>query len=240
SAAGVVRSRLDLGHAEILRAILAADPRGFMIAERVYPLLQSKSRDELAALKDELSVSTCKALVDLSTLYGGVEVLARARDVLPRLPRIASALEVLECLAAALEPARVSIDLADLRGYHYHNGVVFAAYFPGFPGTFARGGRYDGVGEAFGRARPATGFSLDLREIARLSVDIAPSGAILAPPVPSDGELRALIADLRARGEIVVDLLPGEADQNRSEGLCCDRRLVKLGGHWTTQTIIKD
>ena len=236
SAAGVARVRLDLGHAEILRAILAADPRGFMIAERVYPLLQSKARDGLAALEGELAPPTCKALVDLSALYGGVEVLTRAREVLPHLPRIAAALDVLERLAAALAPDRVSVDLADLRGYHYHSGAMFAAYCEGLPNAIAQGGRYDEVGLAFGRARPATGFSLDLRELGRVAaIDDTPC-AIVAP-CGDDAAMKAAIAKLRGEGQVVVQQLtsrprPVDGADAADTASPSDRRLVSRDGAW--------
>jgi histidyl-tRNA synthetase len=95
-----------------------------------------------------------------------------------------------------------------LRGYHYHNGVVFAAYCDGYPAAIALGGRYDGAGKAFGRARPATGFSMDLREVARLVPAGKSVGAVLAPHIGKDARLAAHVAALREQGEIVVELLP--------------------------------
>ena len=226
AAAGVRQARIDLGHAEILRAILAADPRGFMIGDRVYPLLQSKSRDGIAALCSELSPSTCDGLLALVDLHGGVETLALARERLPQLPRIAAALDILERLVAALDPASVSIDLADLRGYHYHSGTMFAAYCEGVPNAIAQGGRYDEVGLAFGRSRPATGFSLDLRELARIAVVGGGSQAIVAP-WGDDAPLRSAIATLRTTGEVVVQQLsPGPVDASLT------RRLVSRDGAW--------
>lgn len=226
AAAGVRRARLDLGHAEILRAILAADPAGFMVGDRVYPLLQSKSRDALAALEGELSAATCKALVALTELHGGIDTLWHARERLPVLPRIGAALDVLERLASVLDPATVSIDLADLRGYHYHSGTMFAAYCEGLPNAIAQGGRYDEVGLAFGRSRPATGFSLDLRELARLAVVRAARQPIVAP-WGGDEPLRSAIAKLRAAGEVVVQqLASGDVDASIA------RRLVSRDGAW--------
>ncbi len=227
AAAGVKDVRLDLGHAEILRAILAADPRGFIVAERVYPLLQTKAKDGLLALADALAPSTCEALVALNDLHGGIETLARARERLPALPRIAAALDTLERLAAALEPSQVSIDLADLRGYHYHSGTMFAAYCAGLPSAVAQGGRYDEIGLAFGRPRPATGFSLDLRELTRVAVVADGADPIVAPWDDSDS-LRAAIAALRARGETVVQRLAGvDLDDAASA-----RALVARGDEW--------
>ena len=228
--AGVRNARLDLGHAEILRAILAADPRGFVIGDRVYPLLQGKARDELEALCDTLAPSTCDALLALTELNGGIETLSRARERLPALPRIADALDVLERLAGALDPAAVSIDLADLRGYHYHSGTMFAAYCAGLPSAIAQGGRYDEVGLAFGRARPATGFSLDLRELARIATIPATRPAIVAP-CGDDAALKNAIAALRADGEIVVQSLA--ADAADAAGPAGARVLVRDGTRWT-------
>jgi ATP phosphoribosyltransferase regulatory subunit len=225
AAAGIERVRLDLGHAEILRAILAADPRGFMSADRVYQVLQTKARDGLVALSADLAPATCDALLALNELHGGIEILKVARERLPALPRIAAALDVLERLAAALDPGTVSIDLADLRGYHYHSGTMFAAYCDGLPNAIAQGGRYDEVGLAFGRARPATGFSLDLRELVRVATVPAARTPIVAP-WSDDAALRAAIAALRARGEAVVQRFTSDDD------VPPDRVLVLRDGRW--------
>jgi ATP phosphoribosyltransferase regulatory subunit len=121
-------------------------------------------------------------------------------------------------------------DLAELRGYHYHSGVVFAAYARGRPNAIAQGGRYDEVGKAFGRARPATGFTMDLRELAGLSPPFSARPGILAPYRPQDDALRARIEQLRKAGEIVVVDLPGH--ETTREELGCDRRLAIRDGAW--------
>jgi ATP phosphoribosyltransferase regulatory subunit len=128
----------------------------------------------------------------------------------------------------------VSVDLADLRGYHYHSGVVFAAYAPGVANAIALGGRYDEVGKAFGRARPATGFSMDLRDLARSAPGEGGEPAIRAPH-SSDPGLAAAIRKLRDSGEIVVVRLPGHA----AEPLVpeCDRELAKRGGKWVVRKL---
>jgi ATP phosphoribosyltransferase regulatory subunit len=138
------------------------------------PDLQALTKDYAPLVRD--------ALLALPSLYGDIDVLARAREVLPDLPGIAKALAELAALAAsAIGRAQVAIDLADLRGYQYESGAMFALYVPGLPNAVARGGRYDHVGEAFGRARPATGFSLDLRELARLLPTAERKHSIRAP-----------------------------------------------------------
>ena len=129
--------------------------------------------------------------------------------------------------------APVSIDLAELRGYQYHSGAVFAAYRQGSPNAIARGGRYDEVGRAFGRARPATGFSLDLRELARFTPDEDACTGILAPwsgGASGSAALEARIARLRADGEIVVRALPGH--ERGTWQPCCNRELIARDGDW--------
>jgi len=164
-------------------------------------------------------------------------VLDRAARVLPALPEIGAALSELGRLADALADLPLSFDLADLRGYHYHSGVAFAAYCAGSPGAVALGGRYDDFGRAYGRARPATGFSMDLRELARLSPNGEPRGAILAP-WPEDDALHAEALRLRALGEQVVLALPGHEGTWREAG--CDRILVRSGNDWIIETLKED
>ena len=129
----------------------------------------------------------------------------------------------------------MSFDLAELRGYHYHSGVVFDAYCDGAAGPavgpIARGGRYDEVGRAFGRPRPATGFSIDLRELALAAAPVEPREKILAPTPNGDARLEKKVAALRERGEIVIEDLPGH-EKFRAE-LGCTHRLAKKDGAWT-------
>jgi ATP phosphoribosyltransferase regulatory subunit len=156
---------------------------------------------------------------------------------LPVLPQISAALDGLRHLIASAPELPFSVDLSDLRGYHYHNGVVFAAYCPDYPAAIALGGRYDGAGKAFGRARPATGFSMDLREVARLVPAMKSQGAVLAPCVPQDKLLATHVAALREQGETVVELLPNET---ACEGPLCDRKLAKVGERWIIEAIQED
>ena len=157
--------------------------------------------------------ATRDALRALSRLYGGGEILAEAGRVLPDLPEIRAALADLRRLCSEAGEA-ASIDLADLRGYHYHSGVVFAAYVPGEANAVALGGRYDEVGKAFGRARPATGFSMDLYDLARFAPVPDDPGAILAP-CSSDPSLAEAVRRLRDEGQVVIADLPGH--EGRSE-----------------------
>jgi ATP phosphoribosyltransferase regulatory subunit len=122
------------------------------------------------------------------------------------------------------------VDLAELRGYRYHTGVVFAAYVAGQGQAIAAGGRYDNIGHSFGYARPATGFSADLRVLSRITGGGARARACVLAPADDDSALLEAVADLRAQGERVVAALPGVAPEELKEG--CDRQLVHRNGRW--------
>lgn len=160
SAAGLADVRLDLCHVGVVAALLEQSPIAARIQDDLFTALAAKDVPALRAITVDLPPAQRDAINLLPALYGGVDVLARARKQLPALPAIGRALDDLATLAERAGGATVNIDLADLRGYHYHSGVMFTAYVAGVPNAVARGGRYDKVGEAFGRARPATGFSL--------------------------------------------------------------------------------
>jgi ATP phosphoribosyltransferase regulatory subunit len=232
--AGVGTSRIDLGHVGIFKALAR---KAGLLPEREEALFDCLQAKDLPGLRDLLGNVSCKvssALLALPTLYGGAEVLAKAREILPDDVEIMSALGELEQLARDLADLPISFDLADLRGYHYHSGVVFAAYGGRSPVALALGGRYDSVGRAFGRGRPATGFSLDLRELAAQVADTAVSGAILASS-PSEVGFKEAVARLRAAGESVMIELPGHEGTWREAG--CDRHLVLRGGAWQVEPL---
>ena len=235
--AGLKQVYLDLSHAGILTGILADQAVSKEDIETLYGLLQSKDRSSLANWSRNLPQPVGQALMALTELSGPAkEVLVRARKVLPSNSLISDALALLERLtnAIALMPSapEVSIDLADLRGYQYHSGMMFTAYVDALSQPIARGGRYDHVGQAFGRARPATGFSIDLLTLAGLSTELEVRSAIVAPWI-SDAGLNAAIQALRAAGEIVVQLAPGDAALSAEYRL--DRVLVEQGGTWKVQ-----
>ncbi len=224
---GLSRITLDLSHNGILHAILEDDER----ARRQYPeivgLLRAKDLPGLTTFTERFPAGMRESLAALVALHGDLDVLQRARERLPAKPGIVRALDELDTLAQSAAGINVNIDLADLSGYQYESGAMFALYVEGLPNAVARGGRYDHVGEAFGRARPATGFSMDLREVARLLPAAAPASAIRAP-WGKEPALTALIASLRARGEIVIQLMPGESSGEQE--FDCDREIVGEGG----------
>ena len=235
SLAGLDQVYLDLSHAGILNGILAKENLPIAEMETLYGFLQSKDRPRLSGWAQSLPEQTAKALLALTELNGPcAEVLSNAKKALPQTPEVKEALAQLAHLIDSAndlsQGLELSIDLADLRGYQYHSGVMFAAYVEKLPQPIARGGRYDQVGKAFGRARPATGFSLDLLTLASLSPNPKPKNAILAP-WDNDAQLKQSIDALRQAGEVVIQLNAGESMQ--SAEYVCDRELVKQGGKWT-------
>lgn len=232
--ADVPASRIDIGHMGLFHALAARAGLVPGREEELFGLLQAKDVPGLRALVADVPEPVRAALLLLPELYGGAEVIERAAALLPQDEEIAAALKDLRALARSLSGLPISFDLADLRGYHYHSGVVFAAYGGGSPAALALGGRYDRVGAAFGRARPATGFSLDLRELVLHLPGQQVNGAILAP-ISGDADLVAEIDALRGRGEIVMDALPGHEGTWNEAG--CDRQLVLRGGRWTVEPL---
>ena len=171
--AGVRSLHLDLGHVGVYRAIVAgAGISGNGEDAELYAAMRAKDVPGVADLAARLPGAWRNALTALPTLYGPAhDVLAAAQAQLPDTPPIRNALSALESLArsAATRVEALHIDLADLRGYHYHNGAIFSVFTAGEPNAVGNGGRYDGIGKAFGRARPATGFTLDLRQLASVT-----------------------------------------------------------------------
>jgi ATP phosphoribosyltransferase regulatory subunit len=168
AAAGMKGVRLGIGHVAVFRSIANAAKIDGEREGDLFEALQKKDLPALRSLTRGLNVKTRDALLLLPELYGDAGVLDEAAKRLPKIAGLEKALAMLRALARVC-PVPASFDLAELRGYHYHSGVVFDAYCDGVTGTVGRGGRYDDVGKAFGRARPATGFSIDLRALASVT-----------------------------------------------------------------------
>jgi len=236
---GAARAQVDLGHTGVLRALLGEVLHAPAGVEPVLAALTAKDPSALRSAGAALSAANRRALHVLPELNGGLEVLEAARRELPRSAALDAALDDLARLAQGCAADAVSIDLSDLHGFRYHTGVTFAVYVAGLKGPLLRGGRYDDIGQAFGRARPATGFSLlDLREAAQLH-GAAPVRAIVAPRL-EDAALRAAIEALREQGEVVVcrpapESGRGAAADGAEEigvALTVDRELALRDGRW--------
>lgn len=235
SISGVSKIHLDLGHVAVFRGLIKGAGISLELETELFSILQAKDVSALKELCIKLKKHTREALMLLPELYGDKNILADAYKRLPDYPEIRVALNELSTIEKELKPTvdKVAFDLADLRGYHYHTGMVFAAYANGCSNAIALGGRYDEIGKAFGRARPATGFSMDLRELSRLvKPGVYPKG-IRAPFHNKNKELEIMIEQLRKAGQIVVMELPGQKD----ESLDCDRQLVLHNEQWIVEEI---
>jgi ATP phosphoribosyltransferase regulatory subunit len=237
---GVANVHLDLGHVDIFRGLLAnADLDGDQETE-LFELLQRKATSELSAwIGDNIGDSQLATWLNaLPGLAGGVEVLARAKAALNSAPAaVLQAIEQLESIVAALADSDVTIylDLGEIPGYHYHTGVVFAGYVQGYGKALGNGGRYDHVGEAFGRARPATGFACDLKSL--VTQGRATKDTVTGIFVAGDNTLawREQVALLRGQGERVVQGFVGQK-VNFTE-LNCDRELVEQDGQFVIKKL---
>jgi ATP phosphoribosyltransferase regulatory subunit len=233
---GLKDLHIDFSHVAIFECLVREGCINVDLEESIYAALQSKDKVAVAQLAVDLPESVRQALVSLTDLNGDVTVLEKAHNLLPKLPEITQALANLSAVANKLNDLKVSItfDLGELRGYHYHSGVVFAAYAIGYTGPVALGGRYDEVGVSFGRARPATGFSLDLRGIVSTFAPASLPKGILAPE-GNDKDLLNKIEALRSDGLIVIQILPN-SDINLNE-LNCDSALILRDGEWLIEAL---
>jgi len=231
---GIARVQVDLGHTGVVRALLGDLLHAPAGVEQVLAALTGKDPAALQTASAGLSPEYRGALRALLDLNGGLEVIEQARRALPRSAGLDAALDELARLAQGCGADAVSIDLSDLHGFRYHTGVTFAVYVAGLSGPLLRGGRYDDIGQTFGRARPATGFSLlDLREAAQL-VRADSVRAILAPR-QADPVLQAAIEALRRDGEVVISHGPAGEGTEVGVALTVDRELIWQDGRWSVR-----
>lgn len=234
--AGLKQVHLDLGHVGIFRGLAkqaGLDKDGEV---RLFDALQRKAVPDIKELISgmQLDEKVAGMLLALAELDGDITILDDAAEVLKHASgEVQQALQQLRKMAESIttmDGVSLHLDLAELRGYHYHTGMVFAAFVPGQGQAIAQGGRYDDIGEVFGRARPATGFSTDLRALLNLvpSEPDAEQG-IFAPGI-EDQQLDDMIARLRVEGERVVRELPGQSGDAAAMG--CDRKLSLQSGQW--------
>jgi len=224
---GLQNIHLDLGHVGIYRAISRQAGLTELQESELFGVLQRKARPELQGLMDSYAINAdLKAiLLKLPELNGGKDVLDKARTVfLKANNEVKEALADLESIAEKLVVRfpflPISFDLAELRGYHYHTGIVFAAFVPSIGREIARGGRYDNIGAVFGRARPATGFSADLKLLSSLSKQYCQvkQRKLIFAPYTEDVQLNEKIRELRANQQAVVQQLPGQTGSAKELG----------------------
>ncbi len=242
STVGLHQPHIDLGHVGVFRGLAREAGLSDEQEQVLFDALQRKAKPEINEYVEALAIEPAyrrmfSALVDLN---GGGEVMEEARDRLREGGRaVQRALDNLQQIAAAAQARMPAIglhfDLAELRGYHYQTGVVFAAFVPGHGQEIARGGRYDDIGRAFGGARPATGFSTDLETLILLSRNHSPRTGGIFAPCADDAALAALVAGLREQGQRVCMALPDQQGGAREVG--CDRIIEQRDGAWVVTAL---
>lgn len=241
--AGLRDITLDLGHVGIYHALVAETQLTRDQQGELYKLVRARALPELQRWLEQspLTAKQRKLLGSLATMAGTVDKLSSWQAQLVDIPEaVKNALHTLQSIVKQIgkhyPEVSIHIDLAELRDYNYHTGLVFSAFVAGFGQAVARGGRYDHTGEVFGRSRPATGFSSDLKVLAQLTAEPwSESSAILAPAEMDDDQLFAKVAELRAAGERVIQQFSG---QSHLAELGCDRALVKQGNQWIVQPMV--
>ncbi|MGM0592900.1 MAG: ATP phosphoribosyltransferase regulatory subunit [Pseudomonadota bacterium] len=234
--AGVEHVYLDIGHVGIFRGLAQQAGLDARTEAKLFDALQRKAKPEIAALlaKRDLPATLHRMLDSLADLHGGAAVLEQAASLLTDADEsVRQALDSLGQIAAvadALPGTSVHFDLAELRGYNYHTGVVFAAFVPGQGQAIAQGGRYDDIGKVFGRARPATGFSTDLKTVLTHVDAKSPEVHGIFAPCADDPALAEAVSALRASGQRVIQALPGQ--QGGASEMGCDQELVLHEGRW--------
>lgn len=233
--AGIHDASVDLADVRIMRILLSGVQRvAPEVLKGLHAALAAKDASEVRALTRDFPAVTRDGLLGLLQLYGDEKVLDEAEKTFQHSAPVLAVLAKLRWLASRIEGAGVTFDLADLRGYAYYSGARFAVYTQAAGDAVVRGGRYDEVGAAFGRNRPAAGFSLDLKQLVGCVPVRALKGAIRAPWGDA-AQVRAAIAALRMQGETVVCSLPASRDE--IDEFHCDRELVDVGGHWVVRNI---
>ncbi len=241
---GLQNVHLDLGHVGIYRALSRQAELTEFQERELFDVMQRKARPELQGLMDSYAIDSDLKLMflKLPELNGGKDTINKARTVfLKANDDVKNALADLEAIAEKLAvrfpSLPVSFDLAELRGYHYHTGMVFAAFIPSVGREIARGGRYDNIGEVFGRARPATGFSADLKLLSSLSKQVCQvkSRELIFAPYLDDVVLNEKIRDLRAQQLAVVQQLPGQTGSAKELG--CTSILELDNQNWVVRPL---
>ena len=245
SAIAIDDIHIVLGHVGIFRSLVEKAGLDAGIEQTLFEAVQRKAYDEIdsvldASVKDKDLQSMLKQLSrlsgDESTLQDALGVFSNAPDSVKA--ELQELVAIVEGVKQQIPDIVLCFDLCELRGYEYHTGIVFAAYIPEHGRAVAKGGRYDHIGEVFGRARPASGFDSDLKVLAKLSTkEFTQKAGIVAPNLNDEG-LRETISKLREQGEIViVNLADQLLDNNDQQEMNCDRQLVNKGGAWVVETL---
>ncbi len=241
-AAGLDKISIDIGHVGIFRSLVRGTELDREQENRLFDMLQRKSIPELQAYLQQLPLDgeLREQFCQLALLNGDVSILDEARQVYANcsnelLQALDHVQSVVDSVQRSYPTTMIHCDLSELRGYSYHTGLVFSAFLPGQGTEIARGGRYDDVGEVFGNARPATGFSADLFNLFQLSAQTAPEVAAILAPNDADPELRKLIQSLREEDQrVVVDLSDGDCSAKDQH---CNRQIIRQKSGWVVKKV---
>lgn len=235
--AGIESPLLALGHSSIMRTLLKAAALDDDTAEKLFTALQNKATTDIGQIlaRTNIPAPLRDCLTRLPMLHGDIAVVREAAALFKQVePSLGNALDQLLTIAAGVQRAfpaqKLYFDLCELRGYDYHTGMIFSAYVADHGEAIANGGRYDGLGAVFGRARPATGFDADLKTLLNLGRRQYPEDGKVFAQAGSDAALLAAIADLRAQGRRVVQAF-SDGKESPAE-LGCSQQLVNDGGGW--------
>lgn len=242
-AANIGDIHIVLGHVGIFRTLVRDASVDKDTEQQLFDAMQRKAYDEIDAVLETATAddSVKDMLKQLARLSGDESVLAQAVDAFASASEaVKKELQELVAIVAAVKQRLPGIvlcfDLCELRGYEYHTGIVFAAYTPNHGRAVAKGGRYDSIGEVFGRSRPASGFDSDLKTLVKLGANELASKKVVLAPQGNDADLLVFIAELRAQGTIVVNQLGAEAlKPDELEELNCDRKIVNKDGKWLVE-----
>lgn len=238
---GINKTYIDIGHIGIYRTLSADSSLSPFQLEQVFDALQRKAKDELKCLLKEWGITNAasKALVEIVDLNGDITVLDEAKKLLAKtFPDSLQYLDEIKALTQSIagqSGVSINVDLAELRGYHYHTGMVYTAFVPGEGEGIAFGGRYDDIGSAFGRARPATGFSADVKSLLKQQSISKKTPSNIFAPLSSDVTLNEKINGLRKSGKIVIEELEGQ--RASASEMNCDQQLSFVNGEWVVEDI---
>jgi ATP phosphoribosyltransferase regulatory subunit len=238
---GINKTYIDIGHIGIFRTLSADSSLSLIQQEKVFEVLQRKAKDELKCLHKEWGITNAvsKALVEIVDLNGDITVLDEAKKLLAKIsPDSLQYLDEIKALTESIagqSEVSINVDLAELRGYHYHTGMIYTAFVPGEGEGIAFGGRYDDIGIAFGRARPATGFTTDVKSLLKQQSISKKTTSNIFAPLSSDMTLDEKINALRKSGKIVIEELEGQ--QASASEMNCDQQLSFVNGEWVVEDI---
>jgi ATP phosphoribosyltransferase regulatory subunit len=242
SAAGVPKVTLEVAHMEIFHGICEGQNFDLGFEQNILEALLKKDKSDLYVLLEDADASemVIRHLTALLELNGGVSVLKTAKVKLAGAPDgVQNALEELsqlsDIITTTIPHLDLHIDLAEMRAYRYHTGIMFAAYIAAAGRAIAWGGRYDNIGRLFGRERGATGFSTDLKVLEGFLSKATSETDIVYAPEGYDKSLLEAISDCRKKGTIVVQELPNQTGDG--VGLGCNKFFVKIDDVWEIKTI---